>query len=133
MTIKESTFFNNSVAIDEPDVSQLLGNDLGLPDLSEMSFSNDVPLTMQSDLMALVNDIPVAFNPITEAMGYQPMSLEWASGETLYAGFDTEYQHNASTGQNEIISYQVIGQTQRGQCSVIVYPKSGAKASSLDV
>ncbi|MGR5324836.1 DNA polymerase [Vibrio sp. DNB22_17_1] len=114
-------FFNNSVAIDEPDVSLPLGKDLGLPDLSGMSFSNDVPDDVKPDLMTLANDIPI------EVMGYQPMSLEWASGETLYAGFDTEYQHNAITGQNEIISYQVVGQTQRGQCSVIVYPKSGAK------
>lgn len=121
MMNEKSLFFNNSVAIDEPDVSQFFGGDLGLPDFSGMSFSNDVPNDVKPELMTLVNDIP------TEVMGYQPVSLEWASGEILYVGFDTEYQYNAITGQNEIISYQVVGQTQRGQCSVIVYPKSVAK------
>lgn len=126
--MSEVKLFNNMVAIDgEPDLSAFMRNMTASTIIPDTQMSNDVSVDIKSDLMTLENDIPVAFNPITEAIGYQPMTLEWASGETLYAGFDTEYQHNAITGQNEIISYQVVGQTQRGQCSVIVYPKSGAK------
>ena len=131
MMNEKPLFFNNSVAIDEPDVTLLLGRDLGSPDLSGITFSNDVPVDIKSVLMTLENDIPVAFNPITEAMGYQPMTLEWANGETVYMGLDTEYQFNVDKGYNEILSYQAVGQAvgqaQGRQCSVIVYPKSGDK------
>lgn len=125
--MSEVKFFNNMVAIDgEPDLSAFMGDMTSPPIIPDTQMSNDIPLDIKSDLMTLENDIPT--EPFSIGLpAYKPMTLEWASGETLYAGLDTEYQHNAVTGQNEIISYQVVGQTQRGQCSVIVYPKSGAK------
>ncbi|PSX17605.1 DNA polymerase [Photobacterium kishitanii] len=125
--MSEVKFFNNMVAIDgEADLSAFMHDMASPPIIPDTQMSNDIPVDIKSGLMALENDIPSEPFPIG-LPAYQLMTLEWASGETLYAGFDTEYQHNAITGQNEIISYQVVGQTQRGQCSVIVYPKSGAK------
>ncbi|PSV05935.1 hypothetical protein [Photobacterium leiognathi] len=126
----EATLFNNMnnmVAIDgEADLSAFMYDMTSPLIIPDTQMSNDIPLDINPPMMSLKNDIPS--EPFSIGLpAYQPMTLEWASGETLYAGFDTEYQHNAISGQNEIISYQVVGQTQRGQCSVIVYPKSGAK------
>ncbi|MBO2568136.1 hypothetical protein I6M39_03855 [Shewanella algae] len=120
--MEEAMLFNNMVTADQDYEPIYLGNDIGPPEISGMQLFNDIP----NDNINMANDIPTP-----EAVGYQPMTLEWASGETLYAGFDTEYQYNAITGQNEIISYQLIGQTQRGLHSLIVYPKSGAKHHRL--
>lgn len=131
--MEEAMLFNNMVTADQDYEPIYLGNDIGPPEISGMQLFNDIP----NDNMVMANDIPndklTLGNDIPrhEEVGYQPMTLEWASGETLYAGFDTEYQYSASTGQNEIISYQLIGQTQRGLHSLIVYPQSGAKHHRL--
>ncbi|HIF9182719.1 TPA: DNA polymerase [Photobacterium damselae] len=123
----EATLFNDMNNMDgEPDLSAFMRNITASTIIPDTQMSNDIPLDIKSDLMTLENDIPS--EPFSICLhAYQPMTLEWASGETLYVGFDTEYQYNAITGQNEIISYQTVGQTPRGQCSDIVYPKSGAK------
>lgn len=77
--------------------------------------------------MTLSNDIPVDLNPVTAATTFRPMTLEWAKGDVVYMGFDTEYQYNEAKGFNEILSYQVVARCRQGQCSIVVYPKSGSK------
>lgn len=77
--------------------------------------------------MILCNDIPAECKQVSIGMPYQPMTLEWASGEVVYMGFDTEFQYREDKGYNEILSYQIVAQSQKGQCSLIVYPSSGAK------
>ncbi|OOE78670.1 hypothetical protein BZG73_15850 [Salinivibrio siamensis] len=77
--------------------------------------------------MALSNDIPAEFNPVQDAISYQPTTLEWAKGDAVYMGFDTEFQYSHARGYNEILSYQIVAKTPKGQCSIVLYPKSGAK------
>lgn len=81
--------------------------------------------------MTLINEPPL--DPFTVGNEvYKPMSLEWANGDTVYLGLDTEYVYSSVRGYNEILSYQVFAQTTLGQYSTLIFPKSGAKNHRLE-
>ncbi|MGL1205354.1 hypothetical protein ACSTK6_06250 [Vibrio parahaemolyticus] len=121
----EVELFKNKVTADsQQDFSAFMQEMLGA---DNRATSGAEPLEAPPPQMKLSNDIPVDLNPVTADMTYQPMTLEWAKGDVVYMGFDTEYQYNEAKGFNEILSYQVVAQSPQGQCSIVVYPKSGAK------
>lgn len=121
----EVELFNNKVAVESAQDFSAFMNELISADSNVTSGAESQGAP--SPQMTLSNDIPVDLNPVTVAMTYQPMTLEWATGDVIYMGFDTEYQYNEVKGYNEILSYQVVAQSPKGQCSIVVYPKSGAK------
>lgn len=121
----EVELFNNKVTVgSQQDSSAFMQEMIGA---DNRAASGAETLEAPPPQMTLSNDIPVDLNPVTAAMTYQPMTLEWAKGDVVYMGFDTEYQYNEAKGFNEILSYQVVAQSPQGQCSIVVYPKSGAK------
>lgn len=116
----EVELFNNKVTVESVQdfsafMNELIGADSNATRGAE---SQESP----SPQMTLSNDIPVDLNPVTASM-----TLEWATGNVVYMGLDTEYQYNEVKGYNAILSYQVVAQSPNGQCSIVVYPKSGAK------
>ncbi|MEZ9576490.1 MULTISPECIES: DNA polymerase [unclassified Vibrio] len=125
--MNEAELFNNKVTVgNAADVSdfmrEMIGADGGRDKL--------VPPPLD---MTLCNDIPSDLTPLAVAIGHQPMRLDWATGDAVYMGIDSEYQYNEARGGNEILSYQVVAQSKQGQCSIVVHPKSGAKEHRWEI
>ncbi len=122
----EAELFNNKVTVDsQQDFSAFMQEMIGADNRAASGAESQESPPPQ---MTLGNDVSVDFNPVATAMTYQPMTLEWAKGDVVYMGFDTEYQYNEAKDLNEILSYQIVAQSPQGQCSIVVYPKSGSKS-----
>lgn len=99
-------------------------------DSSALNAMINIPVA-NTAFMTLINEPPL--DPFTVGNEvYKPMSLEWANGDTVYLGLDTEYVYSSVRGYNEILSYQVFAQTTLGQYSTMIFPKSGAKNHRLE-
>lgn len=121
----EAELFKNKVTVDsQQDFSAFMQEMIGA---DNRAASGSEPLEAPPPQMALSNDIPVDLNPVTAAMTYKPMTLEWAKGDAVYIGIDSEYQSSEEKAQNGVISYQIAAQSPLGQCSMVIYTKSGAK------
>lgn len=121
----EAELFNNKVTVEsEQDFSAFMQKMISA-DSNATSGGESQESSPQQ--MTLSNDVPVDLTPVTAGMTYQPMSLEWAKGDVVYMGLDCEYQPSEDKTHNEVLSYQIAVQSPLGQCSIVIYPKSGAK------